>query len=309
VGVREPRFGQVTMLSPTLWRVWTMAEDGSDRRTVREFDRRIWRARWSPDGRRIAFWDQSVEDAYMHRLYVMDADGTNMRFLAWGDSMGGLNWHPGSRHLVYTRYTVVRPNPASTVTMTDGFFHVVDADTGASAFSASAGMSGVYTAGCACTASRVTAPFWRDATSVVYNAFEQVMYDPANPATLNASSFRVRSMPVPTLPALDVPFSAVGRLGDDIASQDTLIQVRPAVGVLFKQVLPSGVQRMLLVPPSGGQRVVLADGASRFYGLSPDGTRCIWNERFHMWAGFDGISTATALGPYPLEGEDWYLAA
>ena len=61
---------------------------------------------WSPDGRRIAYFGQSVIDN-MFELWVMNTDGSDARFLTVADRVRGASWSPdGTRIAVYRR-----PNP------------------------------------------------------------------------------------------------------------------------------------------------------------------------------------------------------
>jgi hypothetical protein len=300
------------MVTPTLGRIWTMRQDGTDIRTVREFGGLVWGARWSPDGQYIAFYDQTQADGFFHRLMVMDADGGNLRALAWGGSVEGLSWHPDSRHLLYVRYGVHYPQPGSPVYLRDGFFHVVDTVTGAMAFSAAAGTGGAYTQGCACGGSYVTQPRWRGAQDVVYNTLEQTLPDPNNPAAPSGSKLRVRSLAVSTLPALDVPLSGIGRVGEGDNVTEQLAEVDGELGVLLKVQRndPGGAPTQLVwVRPGGSRSVLVADGGGRPFSWSPDRTLCRWGEDFHTWANFDPVGNTSRVGPAPLAGQHWYLAA
>ena len=59
--------------------------------------------RWSPDGQSIAFSRQTGMGG--HNLYLMDADGKNVRPLTESElSIRGLDWTPDGRHVVYASY-------------------------------------------------------------------------------------------------------------------------------------------------------------------------------------------------------------
>lgn len=61
---------------------------------------------WSPDGRRIAYFSRSVI-AGMHEMWVMDADGSNARFVAIARDDRGMSWSPDSTRIAAYR----RPDP------------------------------------------------------------------------------------------------------------------------------------------------------------------------------------------------------
>jgi Tol biopolymer transport system component len=51
--------------------------------------------RWSPDGRRIAFWDDAI--------YVVNADGSGLRRLAQNAAFDAPSWSPDGRKLTFVR--------------------------------------------------------------------------------------------------------------------------------------------------------------------------------------------------------------
>jgi TolB protein len=55
-----------------------------------------WSPTWSPDGQKIAF----VSDRQPQGIYVMNADGTNQRFLTEGDAP---SWFPDGSKIVFTK--------------------------------------------------------------------------------------------------------------------------------------------------------------------------------------------------------------
>ena len=82
------------------WRdswIWTMRPDGSDPRPLAQGTS----ARWSPDGRRLVFNRATQEGS---GLYVIDADGTNVRrLLATARLDSPTAWSPDGRKILFTR--------------------------------------------------------------------------------------------------------------------------------------------------------------------------------------------------------------
>jgi TolB protein len=76
---------------------------------------------WSPDGRRIAFASaRDTRDKDNPELYLMDADGSNVRRLTrtpWAE--GPLSWSPDGRRLAFWRYPA-KPRWAFFVMNADG---------------------------------------------------------------------------------------------------------------------------------------------------------------------------------------------
>lgn len=64
-------------------------------------------ARWSPDGKYIAFLSNRAEDLFLDmkldHIYVMDVDGTNVTQLTFGDNRwdGLLDWSPDGMEIVF----------------------------------------------------------------------------------------------------------------------------------------------------------------------------------------------------------------
>jgi Tol biopolymer transport system component len=76
--------------------------DGSGRRVV-EPGAFVEYPAWSPDGRRIAFMGQVAEEGSEYDIFVMDADGTDVRRLTrsqWDD--GWPAWSPDGRQIVFS---------------------------------------------------------------------------------------------------------------------------------------------------------------------------------------------------------------
>jgi Tol biopolymer transport system component len=62
--------------------------------------------RWSPDGSKIAFVDRSPVTQYQN-LWVMDADGSNLR-MASPDAVGrGFAWSPDGTRIAYVRHNLL----------------------------------------------------------------------------------------------------------------------------------------------------------------------------------------------------------
>jgi TolB protein len=59
---------------------------------------------WSPDGKQIAFVRLSGDDGY-HRIFIMNADGTDQRPVTEFDSGGifGLSWSPDGKRLAFSK--------------------------------------------------------------------------------------------------------------------------------------------------------------------------------------------------------------
>lgn len=57
--------------------------------------------RWSPDGRQIAF--SSTRDNPSGDIYLMNADGTNVRRLTFSGGASAPNWHPDGSQIVYQK--------------------------------------------------------------------------------------------------------------------------------------------------------------------------------------------------------------
>ena len=56
--------------------------------------------RWSPDGQRIAFLDDSAQPGFAGRLAVVNADGTGRRFVGAERVGPGLSWSPDGQYMV-----------------------------------------------------------------------------------------------------------------------------------------------------------------------------------------------------------------
>ncbi len=77
--------------------ILTMEPDGSNE--VQIMSRGAW-PKWSPDGKRILFL--SARDAGSNRLYVMSADGSELRRVTPGDEVVfDARWHPDGKRMVF----------------------------------------------------------------------------------------------------------------------------------------------------------------------------------------------------------------
>ena len=93
--------------------IWLMAADGSERRRLTEVEPAQNDAAgssgpaWSPDGAHIAFAAQIgtlAEDQRMTEIYVMDADGTDMRRLTTNDDADfSPSWSPDGKRIAFAR--------------------------------------------------------------------------------------------------------------------------------------------------------------------------------------------------------------
>jgi TolB protein len=113
--------------------LWLMAADGTDRRPLTEglppgSDASGSRNPvWSPDGTQIAFSGEfgRTEDQRQTEVYVMDADGTDMRRLTTNQSFDeASSWSPDGDRIAFTRITDLGTEKARS-----GVF-VMDADGG-----------------------------------------------------------------------------------------------------------------------------------------------------------------------------------
>jgi Tol biopolymer transport system component len=111
----EPSAGQIVFtVNREGWgEIWVMDEDGGRRRRLTKPAPRDTNAsgnttpRWAPSGREIVFvgtGEAKDEAADAQELYVMDADGTDVRQLTSNDDMDfGPSWSPDGKHIVFVR--------------------------------------------------------------------------------------------------------------------------------------------------------------------------------------------------------------
>ncbi|MFN7482815.1 MAG: TolB family protein, partial [Betaproteobacteria bacterium] len=133
---RATRIGTATAPVGGSTSIVTVASDGGDSQTVKSFAGRLVQfPRWSPDGRRIAFFDSSQplisgDNLYMVALYVMDADGSHERQVGWCEpGANTLDWHADSRHLLFTQRLSLRISGSNPARVSSGRPLVVDTDT------------------------------------------------------------------------------------------------------------------------------------------------------------------------------------
>ena len=122
-GEAEPSGGEIAFtVNDTGWNeIWLMAADGSERRRLTEVEPPENDAAgsggpaWSPDGTHIAFAAQLGtldEDQRLTEIYVMRADGTDVRRLTTNESVDGSpSWSPDGERIAFTRIT--EPGSAS----------------------------------------------------------------------------------------------------------------------------------------------------------------------------------------------------
>lgn len=101
--------------------IWLMAPNGSERRRLTEVEPPENDAAgsgspsWSPDGTHIAFAAQIgtlEEDQRLTEIYVMRADGTDVRRLTTNEALDGSpSWSPDGQRIAFTRVT--EPGSAS----------------------------------------------------------------------------------------------------------------------------------------------------------------------------------------------------
>ena len=109
--------------------IYVMASDGANvRRLTHTPGKGNWTPRWSPDGKKIIFCSnrgvesEGSEDAY--EIYVMDADGSNVRQLTTNErSATRPHWSPDGKKVVY--HSARDGNPKD---WKDHEIYVMDAD-------------------------------------------------------------------------------------------------------------------------------------------------------------------------------------
>ncbi len=81
--------------------IWVMNADGSDKQKILDLSGWDMNPVWSPDGKRIVFWNSSAKAAKAYtegRIYIMDADGENLRELTDGRCP---SWSPDGKRIVF----------------------------------------------------------------------------------------------------------------------------------------------------------------------------------------------------------------
>jgi TolB protein len=122
-GEAEPSGGEIAFtVNDTGWgEIWVMAADGSERQRLTEVEPAGSDAAgsaspaWSPDGTHIAFAAQIgtlEEDQRLTEIYVMRADGTDVRRLTTNEVLDGSpSWSPDGERIAFTR--IIEPGSAS----------------------------------------------------------------------------------------------------------------------------------------------------------------------------------------------------
>jgi Tol biopolymer transport system component len=113
------------MAGPQDWDLYTVRVDGTD--LVQLTETLEWEhfARWSPDGRRIAFTrtlDSSDDFDYASDVWVIDADGTNARQLTdWSGFDAAPVWSPDGRWIAFASDRDATPEQQAAFRDGDGF--------------------------------------------------------------------------------------------------------------------------------------------------------------------------------------------
>jgi hypothetical protein len=104
--------GRIALLDPTLSLLTSVKPDGSARRVVARCRHvftacRIRLFAWSPNGKRLLFFRADGDQFYVYSLYVVDADGRNVKRLANCGFCGtpvnsGAAWSPHGTSIVYS---------------------------------------------------------------------------------------------------------------------------------------------------------------------------------------------------------------
>jgi Tol biopolymer transport system component len=81
--------------------IFTISPDGSDCRQIRPTGES---PKWCPDGRSIAFVEQTEDNGWLHSVFVMKADGRNARRLTFHHDVTATpgSWSPDSSRLAYS---------------------------------------------------------------------------------------------------------------------------------------------------------------------------------------------------------------
>jgi dipeptidyl aminopeptidase/acylaminoacyl peptidase len=96
--------------------VFVAAADGTDPRAILDWDHStvpysdLDTPQWSPDGSRIALGLASSNDVNEWHIYVMNADGTNLRALSSETRLhsdNNLQWSPDGSHIAFQRWFAV----------------------------------------------------------------------------------------------------------------------------------------------------------------------------------------------------------
>jgi eukaryotic-like serine/threonine-protein kinase len=94
------RVAYVRLPEGTLWR---MKMDGSDKLQLTFPPMKVFMPRWSPDGKRIAFYDEPTDGH--SKIYIIPADGGTPEALSSGEhNEGDPNWSPDGNSLVFHFY-------------------------------------------------------------------------------------------------------------------------------------------------------------------------------------------------------------
>ena len=91
-------------------RIWSVAVDGMSARPLPQPGGQNQAAVWSPDGTRIAFVGR--EGTAPGRLYVMNADGSDLTQLAGGFGLGEPAWSPDEKEIAFSGVKDPEGNPA-----------------------------------------------------------------------------------------------------------------------------------------------------------------------------------------------------
>lgn len=84
--------------------IFTMSENGSNRKQLTFGPDEHWMPMWSPDGKKIAYVSRAPQSM---NIYVMDADGTNKKLLASGGISMGPSWSPDNKKIVYAHADLI----------------------------------------------------------------------------------------------------------------------------------------------------------------------------------------------------------
>lgn len=320
------RVGWAQSVNATTTQIVSTRADGSDRQVTKSYTgiRVPIAPKWSPDGRRIAFFSATEGSVDGYALFVMDADGSNERQVAAG-AQGSLDWREDSRHLAYCPLSVASVDLAgfTGLTVRNGTVRVVDTFDGRVVY-ARGGVDSppVLTGGPPShPAGFFHHPLW-DGPNGLF-----VMYQ-------NETLTAVESVPA-QLPPVYTGISQSGRYSVDhlnislpnigdaspisellLPRDSTLLARSPASGalVLWQSGNSKGFAESALLWVEGGSVITLAvDPALRFdraFSFTPDGAQCTWDGQLYdtselLVRGVAGAPVRAQVAGSPLS---WFLA-
>lgn len=281
----KERFGFQEVVGPGMFRLASVRADGTDYQPAAMPPQSIAiQGAWSRDGRRVAYSVQ-VGSTVEYQLFVMNADGTDHRYLADGRDPC---WSNDGNRLAFVRFH--RDGVRSWATL-----HGHDMITGTGVFSGTAPLPGLVLNGRVADIRNMSRPLWRGRDEVIVSYYESDLMT----ASVFYCLYLYREVGPPT--AL---LSSPDRVS-------TLIDVSPRDGyALYQRTrapnVPSGVD---LYGLENGQSTgpIVANGEV-FGWFSPDGSRTRSNRLGGMQYFDARLGGPGTPGVFPSQGiHSWYL--